>query len=126
MRNKRIKSIKRRTSKRVSNRSGKSISNHGRYSSRRKLKGGGSGSDIRHQLVTLCKRGKWAEYDALTQKIMYDYWRNGKKDFFVHLDRHIHTFTPETLACLKQSLTQLQEDAIPESMPHLYYIMKTI
>jgi len=91
---------------------------------RRKLKGGGSGSDVRHQLVTLCKRGKWAEYDALTQKIMKDYWSNGRKDFFVHLDRNITTFSPETLYCLKQSLTQLQEDAIPESMPHLSYIMK--
>lgn len=92
---------------------------------RRKLNGGSPGSDIRHQLVGLCRKNKWDEYDALTQKIMKDYWSNRKKDFFIHLDRNITTFSPETLSCLKQSLTQLQEDAIPESMPHLSYIMKT-
>ena len=57
---------------------------------------------------------------------MNDYWVNGKKDFFIHLDRNIHTFKPETLACLKQSLTQLQEDAIPESMSHLFYVMQRV
>jgi hypothetical protein len=93
---------------------------------RRKLKGGSYGSDIRQQLVTLCKKHKWHEYDALTQKIMKDYWVNGKKDFFIHLDRNITTFNPETLSCLKIALTQLQEDAIPESMPHLYYVMKRV
>ena len=93
---------------------------------RRKLKGGSQGSDIRQQLVTLCKKNKWSEYDELTQKIMKDYWVNGKKDFFIHLDRNITTFSPETLACLKQSLTQLQEDAIPESMAHLSYVMQRV
>lgn len=89
----------------------------------RKLRGGASGSDIRQQLVTLCKQNNWTEYDAITQQIMRDY-RNGKKDFFIHLDRNIKTFSLPTLSCLKQSLIQLQEDAIPESMPHLAYIMK--
>lgn len=83
-----------------------------------------SGSDIRYELVQLCKHNRWNEYDALTQKIMNDYWVNGKKDFFIHLDRNIKNFSPETLNCLRVCLTQLQEDAIPESMPHLYYIMK--
>lgn len=83
-----------------------------------------SGSDIRYELVRLCKHNKWNEYDALTQKIMKDYWVNGKKDFFIHLDRNIKSFSLETLNCLRVCLTQLQEDAIPESMPHLYYIMK--
>ena len=95
-----------------------------RRNTRRKLGGGSPGNDIRQQLVTLCRRGKWDEYDAVTQTIMRDYWVNGKKDFFTYLDKQIHTFSPETLACLKQSLTQLQEDAIPESMPHLAYIMR--
>lgn len=91
---------------------------------RRKLGGGSLGSDIRQQLVTLCRKNKWAEYDDLTQKIMKDYWVNGKKDFFIHLDKQITSFSPESLDCLKQALTQLQEDAIPESMPHLYYVMQ--
>ena len=72
----------------------------------------------------LCKNNEWQEYDDLTQQIMKDYWVNGKKDFFIYLDRNIKTFNPEILSCLKQSLTQLQEDAIPESMPHLAYIMQ--
>lgn len=93
-------------------------------SSRRRFRGGSSGSNVRQQLVILCKRGKLTEYDDLTQQIMRDYWVNGKKDFFIHLDRNIKTFSPETLSCLKRSLTQLQEDAIPESMPHLAYIMQ--
>lgn len=90
----------------------------------RKLSGGSYGSDLRQRLVSLCKSKKWNEYDDVTQQIMRDYWINGKKDFFIHLDRNIKTFSPETLYCLKQSLTQLQEDAIPESMPHLSYIMQ--
>lgn len=91
---------------------------------RRKFRGGSYGSDLRQRLVSLCKNKKWNEYDNVTQQIMRDYWVNGKKDFFIHLDRNIKTFSPETLYCLKQSLTQLQEDAIPESMPHLAYIMR--
>ena len=87
------------------------------------MRGGSHGSDLRQRLVSLCKSKKWNEYDSLTQQIMRDYWINGKKDFFIHLDRNIKTFSPETLYYLKQSLTQLQEDAIPESMPHLAYIM---
>ena len=83
-----------------------------------------SGSDIRNELVRLCKHNKWDEYDALTQHIMKEYWVNGEKDFFIHLDRNIKGFKNNTLRCLKLSLTQLQEDAIPESMKHLSYIME--
>lgn len=115
------KSIKNRQSYRKNKRKTRQIK---RSTRRHKLRGGSIGNDIRHKLVTLCRRGNWTEYDEITQKIMRDYWVNGKKDFFTYLDNQIHTFTPETLACLKQSLTQLQEDAIPESMPHLSYIMK--
>jgi hypothetical protein len=98
------------------------LENHTR-SSRHIFKGGSSGSDIRQQLVILCKRGKWTEYDNLTQQIMRDY-SNNKKNFFIHLNRNIKTFSRKTLSCLERSLTQLQEHAIPESMPHLAYIMQ--
>ena len=87
---------------------------------KRSLKGGYSkGSDYRNRLVMSCKKGNFEDYDKITQEIINDY-RNGNKDFFIHLDRQINTFSPITLRCLVRSLTQLQEDAIPESMPHLY------
>jgi len=74
----------------------------------------------------LCKNNELQEYDDLTQQIMKDYWVNRKKDFFIHLNRNIKIFTPETLSCLKRCLIQLQEDAIPDSMPYIDYIMKQI
>jgi hypothetical protein len=86
--------------------------------------GGSYGSDLRQRLVSLCKNKKWDEYDSTTQQIMKYYWVDGKKDFFIHLNRNIRTFSHETLYCLKHALTQLQEDAIPESMLSLAYIMK--
>lgn len=110
-------------SHRKSHKKYKYIRNTRRLRNSHNLRGGSSGNDIRQQLVTLCRKKDWVAYDALTQQIMKDYWVNGKKDFFIHLDRNIHNFTPSSLSCLKLSLTQLQEDAIPESMPHLHYIM---
>jgi len=86
------------------------------------------GSNLRQKLVTLCKKEEleekrdWKEYDKVTQEIINDYIK-GDKSFFIHLDKQIKTFKPETLRCLERSLTRLQEDAIPESMPHLYYIL---
>lgn len=80
------------------------------------------GSNLRQKLVTLCRQEKWDEYDATTQQIIHDYRINGKKDFFIHLDRQIATFKPSTALCLERCLTQLQEDGIPESMAHLEYV----
>jgi hypothetical protein len=48
---------------------------------------------------------------------------NGKKDFFIHLDNQIKTFKNDTLLCLERTLTQLQEDGIPESMIHLARVL---
>lgn len=91
---------------------------------RRQIKrGGGLGSDLRQQLVTLCRKGNFDEYDAITQKIIDDYRRLSKKDFFIHLDNQIKTFSKNTLLCLERNLTQLQEDGIPESMIHLKYVI---
>jgi len=86
-------------------------------------RGGGMGSDLRQSLVTLCRRGKWEEYDTITQQIISDYRLKNKKDFFIHLDNQIKTFKPDTLLCLERSLTQLQEDGIPESMVHLSHVL---
>lgn len=93
-----------------------------KYKVKHKMKGGSKGSDYRFRLVKSCKDNNLNEYDNITQEIMTDY-RNGKKDFFIHLDRQINTFSLKTLKCLQRSLTQLQEDAIPESMVHLHKIL---
>lgn len=96
-----------------------------------------SGSDMRQKLVDLCRDGKWDEYDAVTQEIIKEYRQNDKKDFFYHLKNQIKikygadgitpeiestTFGDNTLLCLERSLTQLQEDGIPESMIYLHVI----
>ena len=86
-------------------------------------RGGGLGSDLRQSLVTLCRQGRWAEYDAITQQIITDYRIKDKKDFFIHLDNQIKTFKKDTLLCLERTLTQLQEDGIPESMIHLSRVL---
>ena len=90
---------------------------------RKQRGGGGVGSDLRQKLVSLCRKEKWDEYDALTQKIIYEYRRYGKKDFFIHLDNQMSTFSKSTKLCLERSLTQLQEDGIPESMVHLAHVL---
>jgi hypothetical protein len=97
----------------------KTVRRNKRTKRTRKQRGGGVGSDLRQKLVSLCRQGKWDEYDALTQNIIDDYRRAGKKDFFIHLDNQMTTFKKETALCLERSLTQLQEDGIPESMVHL-------
>jgi hypothetical protein len=90
---------------------------------RRHQKGGGIGSDLRQQLVSLCRQGKWTEYDTITQRIIDDYRLNSKNDFLIHLDNQMSTFKRETALCLERSLTQLQEDGIPESMVHLARVL---
>ena len=90
---------------------------------RRHQKGGGLGSDLRQQLVSLCRQSKWAEYDSITQRIIDDYRLNNKNDFLIHLDNQMSTFKRETALCLERSLTQLQEDGIPESMVHLARVL---
>lgn len=90
----------------------------------RRQHGAGLGSDLRQKLVTLCRQGKWDEYDAVTQQIISDYRVKDRKDFFIHLDNQISTFKPETVLCLERTLTQLQEDGIPESMVHLLTVEK--
>lgn len=77
---------------------------------------------MRAELVRLCKKNEWEEYDKITQSIIDD-WVKGDKSFFIYLDKQIKTFKPETLQCLERSLTRLQEEAIPESMEHLHYIL---
>lgn len=84
--------------------------------------GSGKGNDLRAELVRLCKKNEWEEYDKITQSIIDD-WVKGDKSFFIYLDKQIKTFKPETLRCLERSLTRLQEEAIPESMEHLHYIL---
>ena len=86
-------------------------------------KGGGLGSDLRQQLVSLCRQSKWEEYDSITQRIIDDYRLNNKNDFLIHLDNQMSTFKRETALCLERTLTQLQEDGIPESMPHLARVL---
>jgi hypothetical protein len=51
--------------------------------------------------------------------------KNIRNDFFRHLDSQIHTFSQNTLDCLETCLTRLQEEAIPESNSHLYYIVQS-
>uniref|UniRef100_A0A6C0BTV4 Uncharacterized protein n=1 Tax=viral metagenome TaxID=1070528 RepID=A0A6C0BTV4_9ZZZZ len=96
--------------------------NRKRRTTRKTQRGGGLGSDLRQKLVTLCRQGKWEEYDAVTQSIINDYRRSGKNDFLIHLDNQMSTFKRETALCLERSLTQLQEDGIPESMVHLAHV----
>jgi hypothetical protein len=96
-----------------------------------------SGSDIRNQLVTFCRQGEWEKYDDITQQIIKDYRDvRPNKEFFNHLKNQIKiiykedgnpsiestTFSDNTLLCLERSLTQLQEDGIPESMVYLHVI----
>lgn len=93
-----------------------------------------SGNNLRQNLVKLCINNNWEEYDKLTQKIMSDYWNNYRMnldnntnntiDFFIHLERNYDTFSDKTKMCLERCLTQLQEDAIPESMSYLDDILR--
>lgn len=80
------------------------------------------GSDLRQELVTLCKNNKWKEYDILTNNIIDDY-TNNKKDIFIHLENNFDTFSDTTKLCLLRFLTRAQEEAIAESMKYLHEIM---
>lgn len=103
------------------------------YKRTRKMvkRGGGLGSDLRQKLVTLCRQGRWAEYDAVTQQIIKEQEAltqhssdpDIKHDYFIHLERNIKTFGRDTLWCLERNLTQLQEHGIPHSMPPLEYVI---
>lgn len=89
------------------------------------------GSNLRNELVQLCKHNKWDEYNDLTKEIINDYLR-GDKSFFIHLNRNYFNnkkykkegFKLTTKLCLEKALTRFQEEAIPESMPFLYDVMK--
>lgn len=80
------------------------------------------GSDLRQELVTLCKNNKWSEYDNLTNEILNDYIY-GKNDIFIHLYKKFDTFSNQTKLCLLRFLTRAQEEAIPESMKYLELVM---
>jgi hypothetical protein len=86
-------------------------------------RGGGEGSDLRHELVTLCKRRKIKEYNELTNRIIYEYQLNGTNDFLNHVREEISTFRLPTLLCLELVLTRFQEEAIADSMEPLAYIL---
>ena len=96
-----------------------------------------NGSDLRNQLVTFCRQGKWEKYDEITQQIITDYRDiHPNKNFFNHLKNQIKinykedgnpfiestTFSDNTLLCLERALTQLQEEGIPESMVYLHVV----
>jgi hypothetical protein len=89
-----------------------------------------NGNNIRQRLVELCKKKELEEYDKLTQQIISDYWKNYRMnsnntiDFFIHLERNYDTFSIKTKLCLERCLTQLQEEAIPESMSYLSDILR--
>ena len=102
--------------------SGKS-KKHNKRTRKMVKRGGGIGNELRQQLVTLCHDKKWEEYDKITQRIIDDYRRNNKTDFFVYLNNQMSTFRKSTKLCLERSLTQLQEDGIPESMVHLAHVL---
>ena len=82
-----------------------------------------SGSDNRQSLVNYCKEEDWASYENLVAKMIKH--KKIRDDFFTHLDSQIHTFNQNTLDCLETCLTRLQEEAIPESNSHLYYIVQS-
>jgi hypothetical protein len=84
-----------------------------------------TGNNLRNLLVQLHNDRNIREYDLITQKIIFKYRKENDKGFFIHLDRQIKTFRKHTLIALERSLTQLQENGIPESMPHLHYILET-
>lgn len=83
-----------------------------------------TGNELRRELVKLHEEGDLDEYEDLVQKIIMDYHRNNNKGFFIHLDRNITSFKPTTLQALERALTRMQEEAIPESMIHLSYILE--
>ena len=92
------------------------------------------GSEIHKQLVDLCKKEDIESYEAITQQIMSD-WRNRKRAFFIFLDEQMDILVKkyidngknqndaDDILCLERSLTQLQEEGIPESMKHLVTVM---
>jgi hypothetical protein len=82
-----------------------------------------SGSDNRQSLVNFCNANDWTSYENLVAKMIKR--KNIRNDFFRHLDSQIHTFSQNTLDCLETCLTRLQEEAIPESNSHLYYIVQS-
>jgi hypothetical protein len=82
-----------------------------------------SGSDNRQSLVNFCNNDDWTSYENLVAKMIKH--KNIRNDFFRHLDSQIHTFSQNTLDCLETCLTRLQEEAIPESNSHLYYIVQS-
>jgi dihydroxyacetone kinase-like predicted kinase len=81
------------------------------------------GDKLVDKFKELCDSKNETEYDKMTQEIIEKYIKENNKDFFIYLDHKIKKFDVETLQCLERSLTRLQEDAIPESMPHLHYIL---
>lgn len=70
-----------------------------------------------------CDSKNEKEYDKITLEIKNKYINENNKDFFTYLKYKLKLLDKETLKCLERSLTGLQEDAIPESMPHLHYIL---
>jgi hypothetical protein len=91
-----------------------------------------TGNNLRQLLVNLCKQNDMEAYDKVTQQIMREYWdanrdnNNSSRsiDFFTHLKNNYDTFSINTKLCLERCLTQLQEDAIPESMYYLSDIIQ--
>jgi hypothetical protein len=102
-----------------------------KHKSRRYLLNGGeayiSGSDLRNKLVMLCRKNKWEDYHNLTNDIIKN--KNLTKEFLYHLQNEINlqtyksSFRDNTLLCLEPCLTRFQEEAIPESMDYLTYII---
>jgi hypothetical protein len=90
-----------------------------------------TGNNLRQSLVNLCKQNDMESYDKVTQHIMREYWEANRDnnssrsiDFFTHLKNNYDTFSINTKLCLERCLTQLQEDAIPESMYYLSDIIQ--
>jgi len=62
--------------------------------------------------------------EAVISEIESNY-RDNDKRFFFHLKDQIRGFNGEQLAHLERALLRLQEDAIPESMEYLSYILQS-
>lgn len=96
---------------------------------------GSKGNDLRQQLIDFCRANDKEGYEALTNQIIEDYYKNEDKSIFIHLKNNyfkkedkngniiINGFRIPTKLCLYYFLHRAQEEAIPESMEYLEDIM---
>jgi len=79
------------------------------------------GNMLTNKLIQHCNEGKWNEYEVIIQKILHDN-REGKRDFFEYMNKHIKSLDPHTIFCLEPAFTRLQEEVVDVSMDYINHV----